>query len=612
MVRLMVACLLALPVALYPQTRHWNLASWHIPTGAGFWLPGDVCQSVNGEVYAAGLFNSVFKRNPVLLKLLPDGAPAWCKRIFPDSTQYTDEVFINPFSNGQMAVAWTADNRSGILAVNAAGDIVWSKVFSKSPLYLWGMVVSGSKAYVCGSLGQQPFSACVDASGNLLWANVFKENLLPAEQRSSWRNVAQGQDGRLLLMGISGQKIPSGVTVQSALVAETDSAGHFLWSVKGDQAWMEYAVQTPAGDWIMGGNLNYDYDLGFALLLRPQGELAWAKKFARNDPDNPLLGMLGLATDQAGNAVMSLSGASFGLGTYKSFCWANIDGEGRISEVRRHFQPAAKRVAMTRWKRSPTGTLFASGIYEFQNPQKPNEMTLLQIPADGSFPTCCAAPDSLLAIDVPFSFLPYGTTGESVFGWQDLSYQEDVLVPEIEFHCLTESLALEVSDTLICPGECVTLRTGSVPDSSANIQWQVNGEAWPGLEGLGSQVFCPEGPAVITLEGEVPLACHLFHDTVRLAIRERPFPNAFTPDGDGMNDIFRPEVFCNVSDYHLEVFSRWGKKVFETVDPAEGWNGRTDGQPLPVDVYAWQLSYTFKQKGRPTAIKRHGEVSLLR
>jgi len=64
-------------------------------------------------------------------------------------------------------------------------------------------------------------------------------------------------------------------------------------------------------------------------------------------------------------------------------------------------------------------------------------------------------------------------------------------------------------------------------------------------------------------------------------------PNVFTPDGNNMNDEFDPFPYRYIKDIELNIFSRWGLKVFETTDPAINWNGRTDntGEDLPEGVY---------------------------
>jgi len=66
-------------------------------------------------------------------------------------------------------------------------------------------------------------------------------------------------------------------------------------------------------------------------------------------------------------------------------------------------------------------------------------------------------------------------------------------------------------------------------------------------------------------------------------------PNAFTPNGDGLNDTFKPIIIKPdlISQYHLSIYNRWGQCFFETSDPAKGWDGKDE---VP-GVYNWVVSY---------------------
>ena len=71
-------------------------------------------------------------------------------------------------------------------------------------------------------------------------------------------------------------------------------------------------------------------------------------------------------------------------------------------------------------------------------------------------------------------------------------------------------------------------------------------------------------------------------------------PNAFTPNYDGKNEVYKPKgLSVGVSYYSMGIWDRWGEKVFETNDPEEGWNGSKNntGQDLPVGVYMCVLQY---------------------
>jgi gliding motility-associated-like protein len=66
-------------------------------------------------------------------------------------------------------------------------------------------------------------------------------------------------------------------------------------------------------------------------------------------------------------------------------------------------------------------------------------------------------------------------------------------------------------------------------------------------------------------------------------------PNAFTPTGDGKNDIFKP-VVLGVENYTFMIFDRWGQLFFKTNDINEGWNGTYKGRPCQEDVYVWKVT----------------------
>ena len=90
-------------------------------------------------------------------------------------------------------------------------------------------------------------------------------------------------------------------------------------------------------------------------------------------------------------------------------------------------------------------------------------------------------------------------------------------------------------------------------------------------------------------------------------------PNTFTPNGDGLNDIFIP-VGKNISTMRLMIFDRWGGVVFESNDTTVGWDGTYQGEFIKNDVYAWKLEYRFMDNnGEESLIKKEiGHVQVLR
>jgi gliding motility-associated-like protein len=89
-------------------------------------------------------------------------------------------------------------------------------------------------------------------------------------------------------------------------------------------------------------------------------------------------------------------------------------------------------------------------------------------------------------------------------------------------------------------------------------------------------------------------------------------PNAFTPNGDGLNDKFMPYVsgdFVN-ADFQMRIFDRWGLKLLFTGDVNQGWNGIYKGDLCERDVYVYSVIFTSKEDGSVLA-KFKGIVTLV-
>lgn len=85
-------------------------------------------------------------------------------------------------------------------------------------------------------------------------------------------------------------------------------------------------------------------------------------------------------------------------------------------------------------------------------------------------------------------------------------------------------------------------------------------------------------------------------------------PNAFSPNGDGINDTFSTLGDCDAADFELLVFNRWGGSVFSSFSPYETWDGSVRQRPAPPGIYAYLLRYTIA--GREVIKK--GKIILLR
>lgn len=101
-------------------------------------------------------------------------------------------------------------------------------------------------------------------------------------------------------------------------------------------------------------------------------------------------------------------------------------------------------------------------------------------------------------------------------------------------------------------------------------------------------------------------------DNVFIKVYEGPMyylPNSFTPNGDGLNDIFRPIAVGIRSTDYFRVFNRFGTLMFETRQWMQGWDGTLKGKPANSGTYVWMIKGIDKNGA---VIEMKGTVILLR
>ncbi|HTB24242.1 MAG TPA: gliding motility-associated C-terminal domain-containing protein [Puia sp.] len=102
-------------------------------------------------------------------------------------------------------------------------------------------------------------------------------------------------------------------------------------------------------------------------------------------------------------------------------------------------------------------------------------------------------------------------------------------------------------------------------------------------------------------------------DTIMVKTKSCPleifFPNAFSPNKDGLNDTYKPITIASPVVYEFRIYNRWGQLVFETSDPKKGWDGMVGNVAQETDSYVWMCTYQFSG-GKKNVIS--GTVILMR
>jgi gliding motility-associated-like protein len=154
-------------------------------------------------------------------------------------------------------------------------------------------------------------------------------------------------------------------------------------------------------------------------------------------------------------------------------------------------------------------------------------------------------------------------------------------------------------DQLICSGNTITL--APVVDPSWQLLWQ---------DGTKNPVYN------ITQTGTFSLSatntCGTATDVIQISkgLCSVNIPNAFTPNGDSKNDLFKIFGTELVTEFKLRIFNRYGQVVFETTDKNKGWDGKLNGQASPAGGFIYLLSY--KENGSIELKQVKGTFILIR
>lgn len=183
------------------------------------------------------------------------------------------------------------------------------------------------------------------------------------------------------------------------------------------------------------------------------------------------------------------------------------------------------------------------------------------------------------------------------------SEKDSVLVTFVPLPKL-DSLAETVFN---CPGDQPLLLDPRATGSGLRYQWTANGASEPTLQTslpgrytvrISTDSACTVEKAFVVLDN-CPSSTLVF------------VPDAFTPNGDGVNDVFSWKNTTTI-DARMTIINRWGEVVFFSETAGEYWDGTCKGVPCPINSYAWQLEYRSPQRTDRNWFVQKGTVYLMR
>ncbi len=200
------------------------------------------------------------------------------------------------------------------------------------------------------------------------------------------------------------------------------------------------------------------------------------------------------------------------------------------------------------------------------------------------------------------SFFTVTTTGKYfVTAAKDKCIASDTIQVQYIYH--KQDLG---NDYTICFGKKIDIDLHANAPGHTDILWST-GETTPSINVSGY------GQYYVTVREH---QCS-FSDTMQILTDELcdcfiEMPTAFTPNGDGLNDLFRPVVQpdCPVRSYMMSIYNRWGQLVYTTTDITAGWNGQYRQQPAETGTYMYYIQFQGGVEGIKKEFK--GDLILIR
>jgi gliding motility-associated-like protein len=199
----------------------------------------------------------------------------------------------------------------------------------------------------------------------------------------------------------------------------------------------------------------------------------------------------------------------------------------------------------------------------------------------------------------PADSIQYKVVLTNTYGCRDSAY--------ITINVFKNAAADAGPDKTILLGDTVLLN-GSVKGTDVNYYWSPSGSI-SNVVALKPAVF-PSMETTYTLNAISTKGCGNTKSDVTIKVYKDIFmPNAFSPNGDGINDIYYPLTINSYQLVSFIIFNRSGGKIFQTTNAAAGWDGSINGNPQDAGAYVYYLEMKNAAGKR---INRKGNIILIR
>jgi gliding motility-associated-like protein len=186
--------------------------------------------------------------------------------------------------------------------------------------------------------------------------------------------------------------------------------------------------------------------------------------------------------------------------------------------------------------------------------------------------------------------------------WVDVKYGQCHWSDTVEVSKLPKTMMRDASsplrDTVIC----------KYSDLEINLSMPNTDFYWQDGTSNGNYVITEPGFYWVDVQNKCTYFTDSFYVDVEDCVCKVHAPDAFTPNGDGLNDEFQVKYDCNFDAYSLKIFNRWGQRIFFAPTPYLHWNGTFEGVNSPIGAYVFLVEYVYKGQ----TYTKKGKISLLR
>lgn len=563
-----------------------------------------VIEADAGYVIAGYTTNGSGNQDAYLLRLNDTGDKIWEKSYGGNNTDLFSCVVAA--SDGYVALGETESFGVGgkdllLIKVNLSGDVLWSRTVGTPGANILGYSLTTVPGGFLISAGQTPIGASayqnlfirISDNGNLVWSKIYD---------SGTSNILRScyVEGDLIYTCGGAEAI--GCLLRLSL-SDGSLLGLSTYDDSGPEA-LHYLQPTQDGNlmladhtWAATGGTQMRQ---WVQKVTKTGATIWSKVYSF--PNANLRGR-----------IEPIAEGGFLLTPYDNFApptsdaiLAKINDEGEIVWAYNYGGNQVDRLFKA--QQTSDGGFIAVGHSRSNNQSGNNDdVIVVKTDSNGNIDGCCVKPVPLQADTYVTSSPGLNFSGNSFTGPVNLNIAAATLSLSKKPFCLPELTLPPVQDSFVI-------------DAGGQVQLQAPtgfpSYTWAPAAGLSctdctDPIASPDTSTIyiLTVADSTGCSATVTYRVLLCNLDKLIIPNAFTPNDDGVNDVFRVVPSENFAEVHsLTIFNRWGQKVWEGSGIDAQWDGKIDGKLAASDVYVWLLKGSCSGE----VLQKKGDVSLLR